>query len=38
MTVSTSKKKAFSKFTLAEAYKQLGLERLTSWTIDYVPN
>lgn len=37
MAVSASKKKVFSKFTLAEAYKQLGLERLSAWAIDYTP-
>jgi hypothetical protein len=36
MKSSTTKKKAFSKFTLDEAYKQLKLERLTPWTIDFV--
>lgn len=37
MAVSAPKKKAFSKFTLAEAYKQLGLERVTAWTIEFTP-
>jgi hypothetical protein len=37
MTISTPKKKAFSTFTLAEAYKQLGLDRLTAWAIEFTP-
>ncbi len=37
MVTSVPKKKAFSKFTLAEAYKQLKLERVMAWTIDFTP-
>lgn len=37
MTTKTPKKKAFSRFTLGEAYKQLSLTHLIPWTIDFSP-
>jgi hypothetical protein len=37
MAVNTPKRKAFPKFTLAEAYKQLGAEHLIPWQIDFTP-
>lgn len=38
MTKSTApKKKAFSKFTLNEAYKELKLTQLTPWKISFTP-
>ncbi|NJL48384.1 MAG: hypothetical protein HC929_14020 [Leptolyngbyaceae cyanobacterium SM2_5_2] len=37
MVTSVPKKKAFSKFTLAEAYKQLGLERVVPWHMEFAP-
>ena len=35
MKSAAPRKKAFSKFTLDEAYKQLHLERLAAWRIDF---
>jgi len=37
MAVDTPRRKAFSKFTLAEAYKQLGIDNLIPWKIDFIP-
>lgn len=37
MKSTTPKKKAFSKFTLDEAYKELNLTQLTPWKIDFTP-
>ncbi len=37
MQSTTPKKKAFSKFKLAEAYKHLRITQLTPWTIDITP-
>ena len=37
MAVKTPKKKAFSRFTLSEAYKQLSLTQLIPWAIEFSP-
>jgi hypothetical protein len=37
VTAKVPKKKAFSRFTLGEAYKQLSLTQLIPWTIDFRP-
>ena len=37
MKSTAPRKKAFSKFTLNEAYKLLNLERLTTWEIEFEP-
>jgi len=37
MKSTVPRKKAFSKFTLDEAYKQLNLKRLAAWEIAFTP-
>jgi len=37
VTAKAPKKKAFSRFTLSEAYKQLSLTQLIPWAIDFSP-
>jgi hypothetical protein len=37
MAVDTPRRKAFSKFTLAEAYKQLGIDNLIPWEVSFTP-
>jgi hypothetical protein len=37
MKPAVVRKKAFSKFSLSEAYKQLNLKHLIPWTVSYSP-